>query len=86
MSTNGTINDLRLLKIFNDDKIILLRDPIINIKELLKLKNKKNYFNFDDKDFSIVAIGRLTKQKNFKLLIKCFDQVLNLKKIVNYLL
>lgn len=78
--TNGTINDLRLLKIFNDDKIILLRDPIINIKELLKMKNKKNYFNFDDKDFSIVAIGRLTKQKNFKLLIKCFDQVLNLKK------
>jgi len=78
--TNGTINDLRLLKIFNDDKIILLRDPIINIKELLKMKNKKNYFNFDDKDFSIVAIGRLTKQKNFKLLIQCFDQVLNLKK------
>ena len=78
--TNGTINDLRLLKIFNDDKIILLRDPIINIKELLKMKNKKNYLNFDDKDFSIVAIGRLTKQKNFKLLIKCFDQVLNLKK------
>ena len=78
--TNGTINDLRLLKIFNDDKIILLRDPIINIKELLKMKNKKNYLNFDDKDFSIVAIGRLTKQKNFKLLIQCFDQVLNLKK------
>lgn len=78
--TNGTINDLRLLKIFNDDKITLLRDPIINIKELLKMKNKKNYLNFDDKDFSIVAIGRLTKQKNFKLLIKCFDQVLNLKK------
>ena len=78
--TNGTINDLRLLKIFNDDKIILLRDPIINIKELLKMKNKKNYFNFNDKDFSIVAIGRLTKQKNFKLLIQCFDQVLNLKK------
>ena len=78
--TNGTINDLRLLKIFNDDKITLLRDPIINIKELLKMKNKKNYLNFDDKDFSIVAIGRLTKQKNFKLLIQCFDQVLNLKK------
>ena len=78
--TNGTINDLRLLKIFNDDKIILLRDPIINIKEFLKMKNKKNYLNFDDKDFSIVAIGRLTKQKNFKLLIQCFDQVLNLKK------
>lgn len=78
--TKGTINDLRLLKIFNDDKIILLRDPIINIKEFLKMKNKKNYLNFDDKDFSIVAIGRLTKQKNFKLLIQCFDQVLNLKK------
>ena len=78
--TNGTINDLRLLKIFNDDKIILLRDPIINTKKLLKMKNKKNYPNFDDKDFSIVAIGRLTKQKNFRLLIQCFDQVLNLKK------
>ena len=78
--TNGTINDLRLLKIFNDDKIILLRDPIINTKELSKMKNDKNYLNFDDKDFSIVAIGRLTKQKNFKLLIQCFDQVLNLKK------
>ena len=78
--TNGTINDLRLLKIFNDNKIILLRDPIINTKELSKMKNDKNYLNFDDKDFSIVAIGRLTKQKNFKLLIQCFDQVLNLKK------
>ena len=44
------------------------------------MKNNKNYPNFDDKDFSIVAIGRLTKQKNFKLLIQCFDQLLNLKK------
>jgi len=78
--TLATINDLKMLKIFDEKKIFLLRDPIINIKKISKLKNQKSEFNFNNNDYLILSVGRLTKQKNFSFLIGCFDQILNLKK------
>ena len=36
--TNATINHLQLIKIFDEKKILLLRDPIINIQKIEKLK------------------------------------------------
>ena len=51
-------------KIFNQDKLYFLPDPILEIKEIKKKKSisikeygfKKNFF---------ISAGRLTKQKNF---------------------
>ena len=54
------------------------------MKDYAKKKSKKiEVFNFDKKKF-IVGIGRLTKQKNFSLLISAFNEIL--KKHPNYLL
>ena len=64
-------NQLKKLNIFENKKITVLYDSVINIKEVNKKKNdllsdeltKSNY---------LLAIGRLTKQKNFDLLINAF--------------
>jgi len=74
--TNATINHLQLIKIFDEKKILLLRDPIINIQKIEKLKKQKIDPYFEKNQF-IVAIGRLTKQKNFKFLISCFQKLIN---------
>ena len=74
--TNATINHLQLIKIFDEKKILLLRDPIINIQKIEKLKKQKIDPYFEKNQF-IVAIGRLTKQKNFKFLISCFLKLTN---------
>ena len=74
--TNATIKHLQLIKIFDEKKILLLRDPIINIQKIEKLKKQKIDPYFEKNQF-IVAIGRLTKQKNFKFLISCFQKLIN---------
>jgi glycosyltransferase involved in cell wall biosynthesis len=74
--TNATINHLQLIKIFDAKKIFLLRDPIINIQKIEKLKKQKIDPYFEKNQF-VVAIGRLTKQKNFKFLISCFQKLTN---------
>ena len=74
--TNATINHLQLIKIFDEKRILLLRDPIINIQKIQKLKKQKIDPYFEKNQF-IVAIGRLTKQKNFKFLISCFQKLTN---------
>ena len=72
--TKATIHHLQYTKIFDKKKIFLLRDPIINIQKIKQLKNQKIEPYFEKNKFS-VAIGRLTKQKNFKFLIKCFQEL-----------
>ena len=61
------------------------RDPIINIQKIEKLKKQKIDPYFEKNQF-IVAIGRLTKQKNFKFLISCFQKLTdsqpNLKLVI----
>lgn len=67
------------------DKIFLLRDPVIKVEEIIK-KRKKNKFN-RKKNSIYIAIGRLTKQKNFLFLLKCFQELINKdKKIFLYIL
>ena len=83
--TNATINHLQLIKIFDEKKIFLLKDPIIDIQKIEKLKKQKIDPYFEKNQF-IVAIGRLTKQKNFKFLISCFKKLTdfqpNLKLVI----
>ena len=64
-------------------KICLLRDPIIFVKEILR-KNNKNQKN-NNLGFNVyVSIGRLTKQKNFIFLLECFKKIIE-KNNNNYL-
>ena len=60
-------------KIFDEDKIFFLPDPIIEIKKFISQKKENIEINKDVK--LIVAIGRLTKQKNFGFLVECFSKL-----------
>ena len=60
-------------KIFEENKIKLLRDPIIEYKEIKEKKNINIDKNFKDFKFYL-SIGRLTKQKNFSFLVKMFSK------------
>ena len=53
-------------------KIVVLHDPIIIVKKINKMRKEKNIEYFGK---YIFAAGRLTKQKNFKFLIKSFREI-----------
>ena len=74
--TYETLSNFKKLKIADDHKLIMVYDPIIRTKEIILKKNKPiNENNLKLKDYYI-AIGRLTKQKNFIFLIKCFREII----------
>ena len=56
---------------FNLTNVYLIRDPILNIKNI---KFKRQYKKDDKKNF--ITIGRLTKQKNFLFLLQCFKKII----------
>lgn len=66
-------------KIFNKKKIIFLEDPIINLKKINLLKKEPIEKKFLKKPF-FIAIGRLTKQKNFLFLVDSLSTILKKKK------
>ena len=69
-----TKNQLIKEKIFDKDKISVLRDPVIKISEYSKKKiesNLKSSFYSEN----IILIGRLTRQKNFGLFINAFSKI-----------
>jgi glycosyltransferase involved in cell wall biosynthesis len=72
--TVETKNDLIKSKIFPENKIFFLPDPIIN--EQFKYKKKIELINrFKTKEKSYyLMIGRLSKQKNFKFVINSFSK------------
>jgi glycosyltransferase involved in cell wall biosynthesis len=78
--TEGTLKDLKYLKLFESNKIYILKDPIIKINDLIKSKNHEDKQIFNEDDFNIICVGRLTRQKNFKLIINSFDKFLEIKK------
>tara|TARA_Y200000002_G_scaffold373777_1_gene373447 strand:- start:78 stop:1217 length:1140 start_codon:yes stop_codon:yes gene_type:complete len=69
-----------LMKLFPNYKlrIRLVREPIINTKEILKKKGQIN--DLGEKEY-FLSIGRLTKQKNYILLLKLIKN-LNQKNII----
>ncbi len=63
-------------------KFKLIRDPIFSYEDILLIKKLKNR----RKDF-FLSVGRLTRQKNFKFLIKSiYDYNLNNKDNINLLI
>jgi len=73
--TLGTYDNLLKKNIFPKDKLCLLRDPAILLNDYSQKKFMKIAdFNFKKKKF-IIGIGRLTKQKNFGLLINAFNKI-----------
>ncbi len=71
-----TKNDIENLNIFPKEKLVVLYDPILDVKSL----NKKKILNENNKIFNnkyFLNIGRLTKQKNQSLLINAFSNLKN---------
>ena len=80
-----TLNDIKELEIFDEKKIVLLFDPIIDISFIQKQKKKINK-SIKEKNF-FLNIGRLTRQKNQKILIELFkDQVERKKDLILYII
>ena len=62
--------DLLERKIFIKEKLHILYDPVIVLDKFKKINTMPtNYGKY------LVAAGRLTKQKNFKFLINCFENI-----------
>jgi glycosyltransferase involved in cell wall biosynthesis len=73
--TLGTLEYLKKNKIFKEEKMVFVRDPVFAIKDL-NYKNKENLINQTDYKNFYLSIGRLTKQKNFEFLINCFSKLI----------
>ena len=59
--TQETYNNLSKIP-YLKEKLVILRDPILSIAEIIKKKKKELDENLPKEDF-ILSIGRLTKQK-----------------------
>ena len=77
--TEETLKTLIDLKIFDREKIFLLHDPIFSTKDLIKSKKDSELDNRFEKN-NIILVGRLTKQKNFDLIIEAYKKNKNLSK------
>ena len=69
--TLATLETLKKEEIFDEKKLFLLRDPVLEINTIKKKTKKKN-FNYNN---YFLAIGRLTKQKNHQLLLHAFKKI-----------
>ncbi len=71
-------------KIFSEEKIYVVEDPVLDVKEIFN-KNKDSQLELDlslgNKKY-LISIGRLTKQKNFNFLISNFKKILEKYKFL----
>ena len=82
--TNTTLKLLEKSNIFSKNKMIYLPDPILNIKDIQKMKSDNSLINENlSISNSLVSIGRLTKQKNFSFLISAFGKLQKKYKNIN---
>ena len=72
--TKTTLEYMKSLNIVSENKIRLLYDPIIDIKDI---NYKKNLAKATQHSNYFLAAGRLTKQKNFLFLCKAFKIIIN---------
>ena len=71
-----TYEYLKKINIFDQNKLFVLRDPVIQLHEFLIKKNEKIEDLKIEKNNLIISIGRLTRQKNLILLIRAFKKIL----------
>lgn len=74
--TKLLINKFEKLNLFDKKKIFFLPDAILNINEI----RKQLRFKIDEKFKFFLAVGRLTKQKNFELLLNEFSNFLEVNR------
>lgn len=83
--TKSALQKLSELNIFPQEKLRLLYDPILKINSINTKKREKINDKFLKIEY-ILSIGRLTRQKNFLLLINSFGEIIkrypNLKLII----
>jgi glycosyltransferase involved in cell wall biosynthesis len=72
--TKKTLELIENYELINKSKLKLLYDPIIEVSNFSK-KNINNNSLIVDKNYYFAA-GRLTKQKNFLFLCRCFKSIL----------
>ena len=66
-------------KIFSEEDVIFLPDPIIEVKNFSR---KKIFYGKKEKKF-FISVGRLTKQKNFSYLINEFNEFVKINSNYN---
>ena len=64
--------------VFDKKKLTVIKDPHINPSYIIKMKKIVNDKKFDFNN-NIIAIGRLTKQKNYFFLLEVFNKLLMIK-------
>ena len=83
--TNSTLQKLNELNIFPKKKLKLVYDPVLKVSAINVKKKEKLQDKLVGTEF-ILSIGRLTRQKNFLLLIRAFKEILkeysNLKLVI----
>jgi len=75
---------------FLREKLCVLNDPILNIDEIQKIKNKKVIVNEDinqiiSKKKYLLSVGRFTKQKNYLFYLNCIPEILKLDEELYFL-
>ena len=78
-----TMDYIKNTKIFDEKKIVVLHDPIINVSTIFKKKRDLNIKEKNLKKRYFLSIGRLTKQKNHTLLIDLFSYYKKMNKDYN---
>ena len=80
--TKNTLTYIKSLNIISEDKLSLLYDPVINVSEI---NAKKKIINHQYRDY-FLAVGRLTKQKNFMFLCNAFKEIVKKNKNIKILI
>ncbi len=70
------ISQLKEFKIFPNEKLIFLPDAVLNLQDLIEKKKINTQLETENNFF--LAVGRLTKQKNFSYLIDEFSEYLKI--------
>ena len=70
---------------FLKEKLCVLNDPILNISEIQKIKNKEVIISENIKQIILkkkyfLSIGRFTKQKNYLYYLDCIPEILKLNE------
>ena len=71
--TEATMKFLIKKKIFDEKRIFLVKDPVFNLKKLKKIKSLIEISDEEFEEGNIILAGRLTKQKNFNLIIDAIN-------------